>query len=146
MKFFLLMTALFVLSFPALAQEKALGTPVIPAKRLELAEKMHEVWPIRVRVEKALESVSEGFPEEKRAEVKAAMRKSIQFDQLEEESIKAMAEIFTEEELQAMIDFYGSETGRAISAKTQDYELALRPVMIKMVDKAILDVRTGAGD
>lgn len=134
-----------MLSVPAYAQE---GTPVaaeeaISAERLKLAEQMHEIWPIRTRVESAIEKVSENFPEERRAEVKAAMRKSIQFDELEEESIKAMAGIFTEEELKAMIEFYGSDVGRSISEKTSDYELALRPIMTKMMDKAMLDLRTG---
>ncbi len=135
-----------MLSVPAMAQEDGVAVAAenaISPERLALAEKMHEIWPIRTRVEKAIESVSENFPEEKRAEVKAAMRKSIQFDQLEEESIKAMADTFTEEELKAMIEFYGSDAGRSISEKTADYELALRPAMTKMLDKAMLDLRTG---
>lgn len=156
--FFLL--ALF-LSFPVLAQEgvgagsppvmKEDAPPVTSAalsaddkERLALAEKMHEIWPIRTRMENAIDAVSQQFPEERRAEVKSAMRKSIQYDQLEEESIKAMATIFSTEELKAMIDFYGSETGRAISAKTPDYEAALTPALTKMMDKAMLDLRTGA--
>ncbi len=42
-----------------------------------------------------------------------------------------------------MIEFYGSDVGRSISAKTADYELALRPIMVKMMDKAMLDLKTG---
>lgn len=145
MKHLFLFLIIAFLSVPAMAQD---GTPVaqeeaVTPERLALAEKMHEIWPIRTRVETAIERVSENFPEERRLEVKAAMRKSIQFDQLEEESIKAMAEIFTEDELKAMIEFYGSDVGRSISEKTTDYELALRPVMTKMMDKAMLDLRTG---
>ena len=99
---------------------------------------------MRTRMESALEAVAEGFPEDRRLEMLASMRKSIQFDELEEESIKAMAEIFTEEELKAMIEFYGSETGRAISIKTGDYEMAIRPVLAKMMDKAMMDLKLGA--
>ena len=121
----------------------ALEGGVDEQERLTLSGKMHEIWPIRTRVEAALNSIAESVPEERQTEVKAAMRKAIKFDQLEEESIKAMAETFTVEELQAMIDFYGSDTGKAISAKTQDYELALRPIMTKMIDAAMLDLRTG---
>ena len=43
-----------------------------------------------------------------------------------------------------MIEFYGSETGRSISAKTADYETALRPSIVQMIDKAMLDLKTGA--
>ncbi len=142
MKKLSLILALALLSTPAFAQGEA-ASPVISDKRMELAEKMHEIWPIRTRMETAIDSVAEGFPEDKRPEIKAAMRKSVQFDQLEEASIKAMAETYNEEELAAMIEFYGSETGRSISAKTASYEFALRPIMVKMIDKAMLDLRTG---
>lgn len=142
MKKLSLILALVLLSAPAFAQEGA-APANISAKRLELAEKMHEIWPIRTRMETAIDSVAEGFPADKRPEIKAAMRKSVQFDQLEEASIKAMAETYNEEELAAMIEFYGSETGRSISAKTSQYEFALRPIMVQMIDKAMLELRTG---
>ncbi len=134
---------LFVLiAIPAFAQEGQSEIAVTP-KRLELAGKMHEIWPIRTRIESALDSAAQSFPVERQTEIKAAMRKSIKFDQVEEASKRAMAETFTEEELEAMITFYGSEAGRAVSAKTGDYEGALRPVLIEMLDKAMLDLRTG---
>lgn len=124
------------------------GTPVafeetVSAARLDLARQMQDIWPIRTRIESAIESVAQNFPPEKQAEAKATIRKSIQYDQLEEESVQALASTYTEEELRAMIDFYGSETGRAISAKTVDYEAAIRPSLIKMMDKAMLDLKTG---
>lgn len=125
-------------ALPAAAAEEA----VSPA-RVELAKQMHEIWPIRTRVESAINAVSQNFPPAKQAQMKAAIRKSIQFDQVEEESIRAMAATFSEPELKAMVEFYGSETGRAVSAKTQDYELAMRPVIVKMLDKAMLDLKTG---
>ncbi|PZO86157.1 MAG: hypothetical protein DI626_06770 [Micavibrio aeruginosavorus] len=130
--------AVLVIASPASAQDQG-----DQKTRLELAQKMHEIWPVRTRIESALESVSESFPEERRAEVKAEMRKAIQFKEVEEESIRAMADTFTAAELQAMIDFYGSETGRSISAKTADYEGALRPVLMRMMDKAMMALRTG---
>ncbi len=136
--FFTAFLALLVLASPASAQDQG-----DQKTRLELAQKMHEIWPVRTRIESALESVSQSFPEERRAEVKAEMRKAIQFKEVEEESIRAMADTFTVAELQAMLDFYGSETGRAVSAKTSDYEGALRPVLTRMMDKAMMSLRTG---
>lgn len=150
MKHIFLVLACILVASPAMAEEKK--TPQTQPQtqeqiradiRLRLSEKMHEIWPMRTRMESALEAVAKGFPEEKRAEMLATMRKSIQFDELEEESIKAMAEIFTEEELNTMITFYGSETGRAISIKTADYEMAIQPVLSKMMDKAMMDLKLG---
>lgn len=144
MKKLLLILALILFAAPAFAQDAAPAEGDVSKSRLELAQKMHEIWPIRTRMETAINSVGEAFPEEKRAEIKAALRKNIKYDQLEEASIKAMAETYTDEELEKMIEFYGSETGRSISAKTADYETALRPIIVQMIDKAMLDLKTGA--
>lgn len=138
---FLLILAVSFLALPVMAQEQ--GTAPPDGERLTLAQKMHDIWPIRPRVESALSIVAESLPEENRLAFKAQMRKNIQFALLEEESTKAMARIFTKEELEKMIAFYGSSEGRSISAKTQDYELALQPVLQKMMDKAILDTKLG---
>src|SRR5690606_6253159 len=104
MRFFFLAFAFILFAAPVLAQDD-----VVTPKQLELAGKMHEIWPIRLRIETALDNVADNYPEEKRAEIKAAMRKTIKFDQVEEASIRAMAETFTEEELEEMIRFYGSD-------------------------------------
>lgn len=139
---FLTLFSIFALSAPVFAQEEPVLEPAFEA-RLELAEKMHDIWPVRPKVEDALNIAAESFPEIERAGFKARMRKAIKYDQLEEESIEAMAKIYTAEELQAMIDFYGSKEGRAVSAKTGEYMAALRPVMSKMLDGALMEVRTG---
>lgn len=146
MKKILLMLALLAFSYPSYAAETGAGPLGADEQaRLELAGKMHEIWPIRSRIEAALNAIAQNLPEERQTEVKAAMRKAIKFEQLEEESIKAMAEVFSTDELKAMIEFYGSDAGKAISAKTQDYEGLLRPILTRMIDAAMLDVRTGQG-
>lgn len=136
-----ILSFLFVLflSLPVMAQEASAPD----AERLKLAEQMHEIWPIRPRVESALTVIAETMPEENRLAFKAQMRKNIQFDLLEQDSIKAMANSFTKEELEKMVAFYGSPEGRSITAKTEDYEMALQPTLTKMMDKAILDTRLG---
>ena len=113
------------------------------AERLELSKKMHEIWPIRPKIEKALDALSAQIEPTKRLEFKSGMRKAISFEALEEASIDAMADIYSAAELKAMIAFYGSKEGRAVSFKTGDYEAALRPVMTKMIDKALLDSKIG---
>lgn len=133
---------LCLLAIPAHAQEAGNDAAIDPA-RLELAQQMHDIWPIRPRVEDALTIIAESMSEENRLSFKAQMRKNIQFDLLEAESTKAMARVFTKEELEKMIAFYGSKEGRSISEKTKDYELALQPVLTKMMDKAMLDTRLG---
>lgn len=113
-------------------------------ERLELSRKMHEIWPVRPKIESALEQITEQIPQQERLKFKAGMRKAIQFDAVEVASVNAMADIFTAEELKAMIAFYGSKEGRSVSHKTSDYERALEPIMIKMMDKALMDVKVGS--
>lgn len=112
-------------------------------ERLTLSRQMHEIWPIRPKIEAALENITEQIPQQERLKFKAAMRQAIKFDALEEASIDAMADIFSVKELKAMIGFYGSKEGRSVTHKTSDYERALEPVMVKMIDKALLDVKLG---
>lgn len=137
MKHILPVILLCLVSMPAFAQDGDLSA------RRELSAKMHEIWPVRTRVEEALDSVAENMPEGDRASFKAQMRKAVDYKQLETESVDAMAAIYTEAELKAMIGFYSSPEGRAISAKTDDYMKALQPVMVKMLDNALLTMRTG---
>lgn len=113
-------------------------------ERLKLSRKMHEIWPVRPKVETALDIIAEQIEPQERAAFKAAMRKAIKFKALEEASIDAMADIFSIKELEAMIAFYGSKEGRSISFKTGDYEKVLEPVLIEMIDKALLNVKFGS--
>lgn len=140
MKHILIVFAVFLFSLPVQAEETQ---DLEVARRLELARQMHELWPVRTRVEEALDILSEQIQPDKQLEFKAAMRKAIQFNELEAESVKAMADTFTTEELEAMVAFYGSKAGRSVSAKTKDYQLALQPIMTRMMDAALMDLKTG---
>mgnify|MGYP001820151971 CR=1 FL=1 len=160
--FSLFFSIICVFSMPVSAQENAddvlaeqgmvsENAPIKPIeteenyeKRLELSRKMHEIWPKRPKVESALEQISEQIEPQERLRFKAGMRKAIEFDALEEGSIDAMADIFSAKELEAMIAFYGSKEGRSVSHKTSDYEKALIPLVTKMIDKALLDVKLGS--
>ena len=112
-------------------------------ERLELSNKMHEIWPIRQKIESALDNIAENLPQQERLKFKSTMRAAIDFDELKTLSVNTMADIYTKAELEKMVEFYGSKEGRSVSYKTGDYEKALRPVMIKMIDKALLDAKLG---
>lgn len=137
---------LIALTFsPVFAQdtETAVAEDTNYETRLELAQKMHEIWPVRPKIETVLDSISREIEPSKRLRLKSALREALEFEALEEASIDAMAEIFTEDELKAMIDFYGSKEGRSVSHKTEDYEKALEPILTKMMDKALLNLKLG---
>jgi len=122
---------------------KGVSLPADYEERLKHARKMHEIWPIRLKVEQAIELVSRRVAERNRSAFKAEMRKVIEFDALEKVSVDAMAEIYTADELKAMVAFYGSKEGRSITHKNADYEDALKPALTKMLDKGLLDTKLG---
>lgn len=165
-KALLLFSLTLTLSFPAFAQETPVDSDagdIIAAEgqiesadtslktsedaayeeRLKLARDMHKIWPIRPKIERALDRIAEQIEPQNRLRFKSTMRKAINFNTVEETSVQSMADIFTADELTAMIAFYGSKEGRSVSFKTDDYERALQPVLIKMLDKAILDTKLG---
>ncbi len=153
MRYFLTFALATILCTPAFAQDAAGGgaaeTTVsqdaasTDEQRVALATRMHEIWPVSARVEEAIAVVSEEVPSGEREAFRARMRKAIDRGELERESVKAMAQVFTEGELQAMVNFYGSPEGRSVSAKTEDYMALLQPVMIKMLDSALLKMKMG---
>ena len=142
MRFFLTLALFAVIAVPAHAEETATAAP--DAARVELATQMHDIWPVSTRVEEAISMVADDVPDNERDAFKSRMRKAIDQEELKRESIAAMAKTYSEAELKAMVEFYGSAEGRSISAKTEEYMKLLQPVMVKMLDSALLKMRTGA--
>jgi hypothetical protein len=111
--------------------------------RLVLAERMHEIWPTRQRVERAVAQIASRMPEEEAQAFREVMRLAIDFSKLEEISIQAMADTFTVAELKAMVTYYGSEAGQGAESKTSRYVEKIQPAITRMVDKALMAYRTG---
>ena len=114
-----------------------------PASKEDLARTMHDIWLVRPRIEDAIERIALQINQMDRLSFKSAMRQAINFEQVKEDSIQAMAEIFTQKELEAMVAFYGSKEGRSIVHKLDDYQAALEPIMTRSLDKALLDMKLG---
>ena len=113
------------------------------AERAALAEKLGTIKPVREQVQSAVEQIVRTTPPDQQALFRARMLDSVDFNALEKVSADAMAEIFTAEELEAMIAYFGSEEGRSIIEKMPIYQELMRPAMVKELDKALMEVRTG---
>lgn len=140
---------LCVLGVMAVALPSAAQTADDPGlqKRIELARAMHDIKPLSVQIEESIKQLSMRYPEEKRALFVAKMMETFDQKTLTDISVKAMAETFTETELTKMVDFYGSPEGKSISAKNPVYQSLVQPEIIKKIDQALMEVRTGkAGD
>ena len=139
---FVLMS-LFLLVPPVLAQAE--GGDAGLQQRIELARKMHEVRPMSVQIEQAIEALSMRYPEDRRELFVTKMLQMFDQQTLSEVSVKAMAETFTAAELQKMVEFYGSPEGKAIEQKMPVYQAIVEPEIIKKIDEAMMEIRTGAG-
>ena len=117
--------------------------PDTQEKRLRLAERMHEIWSMRERINAALKSMAQRYPEEERDSFMNAMQLAMDYSRIEEASIDAMVNTFTTAELQAMVDYYGSKSGQSAEDKRSIYQDRIQPVIQKMIDKAMMAYKTG---
>jgi hypothetical protein len=113
-------------------------------QRLALAQKMHELRPARQQIEDAVTAAANRLPAANRDEFKTQMMKSIDVDALEKKSIEAMAQTFTKPELEKMIDYFGSPEAQSIAQKLLVYQSIVMPEITAMLDKAIMEARTGS--
>ncbi len=111
--------------------------------RLELAEKMHSFRSSREQVDSAINTVAARLQPDEQEVFTAAMRNILNYKALEKISVDAMAETFTEKELEAMVEYYSKPEARSISDKYPEYQSKVSPEIVKMIDKAMMRVRTG---
>lgn len=116
-------------------------------KRVALAEKMLEIRPVRAQIERAVDSYIAAALREKseneRELFRMAMLRAINVDALEKVVIDAYAETFTEQELMAMVEYYGKPEARSAAAKESELSEKISPEIIKMLDQAVMKARTG---
>lgn len=111
--------------------------------RLGLAKQMHEFRSSADQVDSAIEAVSLRLPESERDDFLKAMKEALNYKAVERVSVDAMAEIFTIQELEAMVGYYSQPEARSASDKYEEYYARLGPEIIKMIDAAMMRVRLG---
>ena len=55
-----------------------------------------------------------------------------------------MAETFTASELEKMVEYFGSDEAKSIAQKLPVYQAIVEPEITKMMDAALMKLRTGA--
>lgn len=113
------------------------------ARRVELATEMHKLRPTAEQVDAAVESVSRQLPPEQASNFKVNAGNMLNYRAIEKISINAMAETFTTEELEAMVDYYSKPEAKSIAGKYETYQQKVGPEIVKMIDRAIMRMRTG---
>lgn len=115
-------------------------------RRLALAEELHKLRPVADQVDRAIERYAQTRPEAQREAFIAAMKNILNYKALERLSIDAYAQIYTEAELSAMVEYYAKPEALSASKKYERYAGMIYPEIIKMLDKAAIRLRTGVSE
>jgi hypothetical protein len=139
MKFLPLFLTFLVITIPTYvsAQENDAAT------RLDLAREYHEYRPVKPQIDRAIENVAGNLPENTREEFTLAMQRMLNYPAIESLSVEIMADIYTTEELEAMVAYYKQPIAQAAADKAVEYQKRLGPEIVKILDRAMMEIRTG---
>lgn len=128
-----------VLSFPVHAQ--VVGEDA--EKRLQLSKELHEIKPIKPRIDRSIDNIASQLREEDQRSFAANVKRILNYNAIKNASINAMAEIYTLQELEAMVEYYAKPEAKSAAEKQDDYQNRVGPEITKMMDKALMEMRTG---
>ncbi|MGH1455607.1 MAG: hypothetical protein ACRBDI_02400 [Alphaproteobacteria bacterium] len=112
-------------------------------KKTALAKKMHEIRPTRIQVDGAVKRASMMLPENERTSFVNVMNSMLNYNAIERISMDAMVETYTLKELEVMVDYYSKPEALTASVKMGYWAKAVQPEITRMVDKAIMRIKTG---
>tara|TARA_B100001093_G_C26587982_1_gene910232 strand:- start:306 stop:815 length:510 start_codon:yes stop_codon:yes gene_type:complete len=113
------------------------------ARKVELANKMHEINPVKDQIDAAVNIVAKQLPEQQRAIFMNAMYSTMNYRAVERISIDAMVETYTLPELEAMVDYYSKPEAQSAGEKMSQWAARVQPEIMRMIDKAMIKTRTG---
>lgn len=113
---------------PAQTQKPAAAENISEA-RLKLARDYVAILPIEEDIKKAIDDVLPRIPIEQRALYRSIADSGVDYNRVRTAAQLNLAEIFTENELKAMIDFYSKPEGKSIREKMATYDVRMNPVM-----------------
>ena len=135
---FCLLVSLVLLSSVVRADDASLE------RRLSLAEQMQDIRPARDQVNGAIEAYVLALPEEVRSSYRAELQDVLNYKALEKISIDAYADVFTEAELRAMVEYYSKPESRSAADKLGQYANIVYPEIVRMLDQAKMRIRAGS--
>ncbi len=113
------------------------------ARRIELATEMHKIRPAKAQVQDAVNQVGQSLPPMERDRFMKMVDRAFDYQKLEMLSINTMADLYTVPELEKMVSYFGSDEARSIEKKLPIYQQKIQPEIIKMLDSAMIEQRTG---
>ena len=142
MRLILTLLLLVVLSVPAFAQEEA-KQDASQQERLQLAEKINEVNPVARQIEASLLRVAAEWNLSEKEKFKREMLAAMDIKAIEKTSAKAMADTFTKEELNVLLEYYSHPETAKIVEKMPLFQGMIQPGISREIDRALMKLRTG---
>ena len=106
---------------------RAQGMPDTFGNRVAAAQVYLEVFPIKSMIDDSIIESSRNISEGDRAKFIQFMQKSLNIRSLEQVMVANFARHFTVQEIQALVNFYGSEIGVSIMKKMGPYMADVMP-------------------
>ncbi len=119
------------LAFPAFAQNNNMD------ESMALAREYTQSFPVENDIDKAIENMILQVPASDRVLLKSILERNISINRLKTASELALTEVFTTEELRALVAFYQTEEGRAVKEKMPTYQQKIQPVLEDMLRQAL---------
>ncbi len=113
------------------------------AKKIDLAKKMHKIRPTRDQVDGAVSRAALSIPPQARQGFVNAMSSMLNYNAIERISVDAMIETYTLAELDAMVDYFSKPEAISASDKMRSWAMIVQPEIIRMIDKAMMRIKTG---
>lgn len=141
MRLYLLLS--FLLAVPLAAQTRGgvpAAVPDTPSNRLAAAKRYMKIVPPEELVAATIEQVASQLPPARQEPFKAALRKVIKVERIEEITLQAVAKHFTVKEINALAAFYSSPEGRSISRKFGAYMADVMPAIQQELEEAMEEI------
>lgn len=107
-------------------------------QRRKLARELHDIKHVKDHIRETIAGVAKSLPSVEQEDFKKYIELKVDFDALEQKSIDYTAEIYTADELQAMVDFFGSREGRSADVKGEEYSEKFGAEVRKTIDQAMM--------
>lgn len=133
-----ILAALAVLMLFVPSAQAEMPPPSDHEERLALSHELHDIRRVRERILEDVGNISMSLPEVEREDFRKYIELSIDFDALEKKSVEYAADIYTAQELRAMISYFGSPEGRSAETKSREYGEKFGADVRKEIDKALM--------
>ncbi|MCB1531562.1 MAG: DUF2059 domain-containing protein [Alphaproteobacteria bacterium] len=137
---FFLVAICLVFAAPSFAQDES---GEVLARKVDLARQIQALRPAKDQIDSAIERYTAHLPANQREVYQTSLKNVFNYDALEKASIDAYAQVYTEAELQAMLAYYSTPEAQSAVSKTDAYAALVYPEIIRMLDRAMMQVKTG---